>query len=362
MKPKNTIQIKHSNKLRLSLTLRYFKAGNALSLVVAIGLFLYLNLGNKKDVLASGTKTYNGGGNWSNPAAWTPLGVPTNNMTIVIPSGRTVLVDDQVSLLNVQIQVWGTIQIDNGKKIRINSSSTFEIAVGGRLTGNNNNGSLLEVETIEVWRGSQGDRLGYAFYGTQPAIPLPVELVYFKAKMQGSKVVTEWATSTEINNDYFTLERSADGKNFQMMATVKGAGNSNGAKSYTYTDNSPLAGISYYQLKQTDVDGKSELSKLVSISNQNQLEIDIKRPSVLAVGPNPFESTFAVDFNLANAGPVEVRLMNTHGRAILTETIEGTSGINRYDFNNHTSLGAGIYLLSLAQNNATSKVVRVVKR
>ena len=94
-----------------------------------------------------------------------------------------------------------------------------------------------------------------------PPSPLPVELISFTAKKENDFVKCEWQTASEINSDYFTLERSADGILFEPIATLKAAGHSTVIKSYSSIDENPLKGNSYYRLRQTDTDGKISYSQ-----------------------------------------------------------------------------------------------------
>lgn len=103
--------------------------------------------------------------------------------------------------------------------------------------------------------------------------PLPVELLFFTAySLDERKVLLEWQTESEINNDFFTVERSQDGENWKMVLITDGAGNSNTSINYKEVDSEPLTGISYYRLKQTDFDGSIKYSEIVSVSlNQDEL-------------------------------------------------------------------------------------------
>ncbi|MFN3556064.1 MAG: hypothetical protein ACK4VN_08900 [Bacteroidales bacterium] len=96
--------------------------------------------------------------------------------------------------------------------------------------------------------------------------PLPIDLLYFNARAERSQVALEWATATEINNDFFTIERSSDGHNWQIIGYETGAGNSSQTLRYAYTDSNPLEGIVYYRLKQTDFDGQFEYFAPVAVS------------------------------------------------------------------------------------------------
>ena len=95
---------------------------------------------------------------------------------------------------------------------------------------------------------------------------LPIELLSFDAiHRNNQEVQLSWITLSEINNDYFTLERSTNGLKWNEIQRIKGAGNSKEMLHYRYVDRYPLAGISYYRLKQTDFDGSFTYSKIKSV-------------------------------------------------------------------------------------------------
>ncbi|MFH2094677.1 MAG: T9SS type A sorting domain-containing protein, partial [Bacteroidota bacterium] len=95
---------------------------------------------------------------------------------------------------------------------------------------------------------------------------LPVELLEFDAKYNGKTVDIVWSTASEINNDYFEIERSTDGLSFEHLLKIQGAGNSQSYQSYQTEDENPLKGISYYRLKQVDFDGKNTVSAPVAVN------------------------------------------------------------------------------------------------
>ncbi len=95
--------------------------------------------------------------------------------------------------------------------------------------------------------------------------PLPISLVEFTAKPEGANVRLDWATASERDNAYFTVERSADGTLFSPVLEQAGAGTSTQLIRYTDLDLSPLNGLSYYRLKQTDTDGSSTYGRMVSV-------------------------------------------------------------------------------------------------
>lgn len=107
------------------------------------------------------------------------------------------------------------------------------------------------------------------------AAVLPITLISFKASLQESNVVLNWVTSNEINNDRFTILHSTDGKNFNEIGTVKSRGNSSVNTSYDFLHASPdLNQVNYYQLKQTDIDGKFSFSEIVKIDKSKNASLE----------------------------------------------------------------------------------------
>jgi hypothetical protein len=107
---------------------------------------------------------------------------------------------------------------------------------------------------------------------TQIALPtlstaatLPVQLANFTAKAENNATKVQWTTSTEFNNDYFQVERSADGNTWKAIKQVKGSGTSADAHTYTAYDLSPLKATNYYRISQHDLDGKVKISSIVAI-------------------------------------------------------------------------------------------------
>ncbi len=113
--------------------------------------------------------------------------------------------------------------------------------------------------------------------------PLPIELLSFDVHGSAGEVDLKWVTSSEINNDFFTIERSANTKDWEEVAIVNGAGNSSQHIEYFETDYSPKKGTSYYRLKQTDFDGNYTYSSIVPVIVEND------KNNGLNIFPNPVE-------------------------------------------------------------------------
>jgi hypothetical protein len=124
--------------------------------------------------------------------------------------------------------------------------------------------------------------------GAVTSSPLPIELIRFSATPESGKVWLDWATATEKNNAFFTIERSQNAEVWEEVASVKGSGTSSQRREYSHVDGLPFIGISYYRLKQTDFDGSSSLSPIRSVT------IEKYQQTELTVYPNPTKSTIHI--------------------------------------------------------------------
>jgi hypothetical protein len=116
------------------------------------------------------------------------------------------------------------------------------------------------------------------------ASPLPIELISFIPKsLDNGTVQLNWTTASETNNHYFTIEKSKDGKTWNEVATVAGAGNSNVQINYSTIDYDPYHGTSYYRLKQTDFDGTHTYSRIKSVYVSVNAQVETK----VVIYPNP---------------------------------------------------------------------------
>lgn len=145
-------------------------------------------------------------------------------------------------------------------------------------------------------------------------INLPVELLYFKGSKKDNSNLLSWATATEQNNEFFNIERSADGVNFKEIGKVYGAGNSSSIIYYQYEDKSPLSGKNYYRLKQTDFNSEYKYSLTVilynSIGNKN-----------LQISPNPVTGTLNIYIENNTLDKQSFIIMDCFGKTVKRLTI-----------------------------------------
>jgi len=168
---------------------------------------------------------------------------------------------------------------------------------------------------------------------------LPVELLSFNAKPENDFVNITWATTSETNNNYFTIEKSKDVNTFEMVVNTAGAGNSNTILNYSAKDKEPYSGVSYYRLKQTDFDGKFSYSDIV--------KVDFEKSQGVTIYPNPFSTFAAIIINDASQiNNYELRIYNVLGTVVMNTILtEQNTAIET------SILPAGIYSYNVFQND-----------
>ena len=176
--------------------------------------------------------------------------------------------------------------------------------------------------------------------------PLPIELLYFNVTKLNNSVDIVWTTATEINNDFFNIERSINNIDWKSIGTIDGAGNSNTIIDYSFIDNYPTKGVSYYRLKQTDFDGLVSYSETrIMKFGPNNIDINIF--------PNPCINSITVE-GIDNT-KTYYSLKNSLGQNIVNNLRLKNYSIS---FN---ELDAGIYYLTIF-NNSINKTIKVIKQ
>lgn len=194
--------------------------------------------------------------------------------------------------------------------------------------------------------GSSSGVNGFGFGVNDPGGSLPVELVKFDVVGENNAIRISWTTASEINNDYFTIERSNDAINWIEIEKTDGNGNSTQYLNYSITDLFPLSGTSYYRLKQTDFDGKTSVFPPKSIHYDAAKDFD--------VFPNPAKEKLIIrNFSEAEC---ETELYSAIGMQVYTPFYT-TSKEKIFDTSQLTS---GIYFLIIRSKNEIKKRERII--
>ncbi len=179
-------------------------------------------------------------------------------------------------------------------------------------------------------------------------VALPVTLVYFRAAYSEGQVKLNWATASEEDNDYFTVEKSKDGVEFTEVTRVKGAGTVSGLRTYQSMDTQPYEGTSYYRLKQTDLDGKFTYSNIRSVNAGGSSRS-------ASVFPNPVaqDGFVQVAVNSEQTGDIYVTVYDQIGKQCFSAkyTSDAIPSIAVKQFSTHS----GLYII---QARKGSTIVR----
>ena len=179
-----------------------------------------------------------------------------------------------------------------------------------------------------------GDAGFLDFFLGSGCVVLPVEMAYFNAKAENQTAVLDWMTATEQNNDGFYVERSIDGKNWEALGFVQGAGTTNELQTYNYIDESPLAGSNYYRLKQVDYNGDFQYSDI------RVVEFEGKKISI-DIYPNPVQDFLNINFD-GEQQDLMVSIYSVSGQLIRQENLtEMNNQINLSELN------GGLYFIKV---------------
>jgi|GEM_PF-1092398 len=254
---------------------------------------------------------------------------------------------------------------------RSSGSSPVDISL---ITGNSTNSGITDISTMEVghFNGSQWDAMGnnagniaygasgseivstginsfspFTFASNSLLNTLPVNFIAFSANILGNSVGLSWKTAAETNNDYFTVERSADGNNWETVTTVKGAGNSSTLKTYNALDTDPYTGVSYYRIRQTDLGGGSKLSATKAVKL-----VKVKEGQLLLY-PNPAVNQLTIKADANSIKTVKVYNMAGQDMSSLVKIINRSNTSIVLDL---SGLARGAY--SIQTNTTTAKLFK----
>jgi len=309
---------------------------------------------------------------YNTPSSYT-LG---NSNTLTISAGATFNLGSDSLLINGSgiVTVSGTI-IANG--IDVSGSGKLTINAGATVTDNGNftssgsggttdnggltvsgnagfsgSGKISGTGTMsatgttytsgggKVW-GSGGVSCTHCT-SSSSGTSLPIDLLSYTAVDNNGIVYLTWASATETNNKYYTIERSADGTGFTLVANISGARNSTSPIDYSATDESPESGLNYYRLSQTDFDGNTTILGVLPVA----INVSVNG---LKVFPNPAKDNCVVSFNDTKIELLPVRMYDYMGREMLTDNMQTAIGVNSVELD-ISKFSPGIYFIAVPSN------------
>jgi autotransporter-associated beta strand protein len=318
--------------------------------------------GSTGTLILSGSNTYSGSTTLSGGTLVLGETEVIPNLSAVIFNGGTLktgafnetystinLSDNSTVILNNSIQshnfaVSNSISWTSGKTLTITgwaggynstSGTKGKIFVGTDATGL----TASQLQQIKFFNGTAN--YDATILSTGEVVPstltvLPISLTSFTAKLIDKTILLNWATASEKNNQKFEVLKSVDGKNFKSIATVNGAGSSDTEKSYSFVDENPYAGANYYQLKQTDFNGTTATSTVISANAKIE---DIKLSAYAS------SNSITININSPNQTDGNIALFDMNGRKLESKNLVLNKGYNEINFGKF--LVPGTYFVNL---------------
>lgn len=213
-------------------------------------------------------------------------------------------------------------------------------------------GGTIYIRWDDVDATSSDDGLAVDDFSlTANPTPLPVSLTSFKAKANLKNVDLTWNTSSENNNSHFEVLRSGDGKTFNKIDEVRGAGTSNDNRSYAYTDRNPLPGVNYYKLKQVDYDGQFSFSEVEAVKSN-------VATSNFKVAANKQNGSLNLTVYAANEGKATFKIYDLNGRKLVEQELNLGKGYSNVTVPFNGGSGLHIASLTTATETVTQKFIQ----
>jgi hypothetical protein len=189
---------------------------------------------------------------------------------------------------------------------------------GGQLNADNGDGRMVADGYAIRLNLTSFSEFGIGQYNGSP---LPVQLTQFWGVKERDGNHLQWLTSSELNSDFFAIERSNNGKDFDEIGTVKAKGVSHNSSTYTFIDDA-ISFTAYYRLRCVDADRTSRYSNIISIQRDNKHDV------LIMLFPNPVDDNIIVRLNPAQGGLIHIGVLDLNGRLCISQSIQALEGIN----------------------------------
>lgn len=280
------------------------------------------------------------------------------NAVVTLNTGSSTIVgNDFKAKDNGAITINGTVTVEDDIKIENNGVVTangiLNLCDDDGTEGENkfevkDNGTITGTGTVCMCSSNSDNT--YTNSGTTGASitinqncngPLPIELADFNLELNGNVVTLKWTTFSELENDYFEIQRSINAKQFETIGKLDGAGTTNEITNYSYTDPTPHRGINFYRLKHTDFNGRFDYTRIFSIETslpRHQVQLEIF-PTLVTAGES-------LNVSLSDYTLEDIRFITLSGESHPSNYSQETNSI---EVPHH--LPKGLNFISITTNN-----------
>ncbi|MES2567929.1 MAG: hypothetical protein V4565_13735 [Bacteroidota bacterium] len=313
----------------------------------------------------AGTCTAIASTNFTLASTWSCGRVPTGYDQIIIPTGYTVTINTAIDLTtggppaptNTMLSISGALFFSgNASRLEMVSSAAIVIAPGGNVTTDQNNSS----QKIDLgggqseWNSGQGNLTGPLIITNAG---LPIELTEFYGTCVTNGIELNWSTATEKNNDYFLIEKSINGMEWQPVGKIPGNGTTGVTHHYNHTEyNINSSDLFYYQLSQIDEDQTKTVFRAIDVNCSNNV------PDKMILISNPASTELSILLSVKDISANNtIRIMNNMGEIVMETNINLNKGSNTFIFPLELSTGIYHILFSSDKTFLPSQKLLIIK-
>ena len=314
--------------------------------------------------VAQTTVQSTGSGDWLSPASWDLNRIPGDKDIIVIKSGHTIDINQDVNLKNITLRIIGTLKMNHGKSIILNISSVINVISGGRIRAENASvnsailmGGAAKFRGNKIFNSTWGpgvinglayatsttgniDQAGIGFYlGNLPAVWQEFNLF----RTSDGQVQMVWVTSHETGTRVFRVEKSNNAQTWEVIGQIESTGNMSSQNIYNFVDSDPGIGIIYYRVREIDPDGVFKLSNIRSLRFDDGQFIQ-------KVFPNPATTQVQVVYQKTKDSRTSLVVYNANGQLIKSMLLPQSSIVQKLDI---SSMKSGVYFIQVRYSDGT---------
>jgi fibronectin-binding autotransporter adhesin len=250
------------------------------------------------------------------------------------------------------------------------ASITLQWPLALELPGFNRGLSRLAHYTAGAWEFGTADipaaganpysviRTGFTDFSpfaVSTYMALPVTWLNINGRNENTDNIINWSVASELNNDHFIIEASADGNNFKAIGKIKGAGTTDIEQRYSFVHRNVTVQVYYYRIKQVDIDGKYSYSKIVKVVADNAGKDKI------TILNNPVSDKLAISITVAKSAYGSVIISDASGKIVYKEKLKLNTGNNVFEIG-VSNYATGMYYVVFVEDSGKKEVVKFIKK
>jgi hypothetical protein len=271
----------------------------------------------------------NNNGDWLSSASWDLNRLPQSGDTVVIPSGFTAIVNSNINIPSTDlfVKVYGVLRfVSGGAKLVLGSNSVIVVYENALITSTSSPSQIISIGGVTKYEGDGATIVGPVMASsstgngfTTSSSVLPVKFLSFKLTQNNGDILVQWLTTSEVNADYYSVERSFDGSNWASLVTIPANNKQKEISSYSFNDKQPIGSTIYYRIRQVDNNGAFAYTGIKTIK-KDEIRTGVIKATVSG-------GNVILHFEDQIKRTVLVRLIALNGAVLSTQSLNQPSGL-----------------------------------